>query len=130
MLIDCKLIFGLRAKGLMLSGESFFNDSISVGYGVRRQYLFSSGFNCTSLWLFSDPHGTAVSQKQVIRESLTTKYVHYFNRILGFFYSIFYLQTHIRVILFCYKCNTIVCFLRSQKNLICYLIINILHKGF
>ena len=25
-------------------------------------YLYSSGFSCTLLWLFSDPHGIAISQ--------------------------------------------------------------------
>ena len=36
MPIDCKLIFGLRAIALMLSGENFFNGCISVGYDLRR----------------------------------------------------------------------------------------------
>ena len=54
----------------------------------------------------------------------------YFCRILGFFYIIFCLQKHIKVIFFWYKCNTIVCSLHSQKSLISYLIIIILHKGF
>ena len=63
MPVDCKSIFGLRAKALMPSGENFFSGCIRVGYGVRRQYLSSSGFNCTSLWLFSHPRETAVSQK-------------------------------------------------------------------
>ena len=34
--IDCKSIFEFRAIALMLSGESFFGESTSVGYGVRR----------------------------------------------------------------------------------------------
>ena len=63
MPIDCKSIFGLRAIALMLSGENFFNGCNSVGYGVSRWYLSSLGFNCTTLLLFFDPHGTAVSQK-------------------------------------------------------------------
>ena len=63
MPIDCKSIFGLRAIARMLSGENFFNGCINVGYGFNRLYLSSSGFNFTTLWLFSDPHGTAVSQK-------------------------------------------------------------------
>ena len=57
----------------MLSGEIFLSDCINVEYGVRRKYLSSSGFNCTTLWLFFDPHGTAVSQKYVRLESVSTK---------------------------------------------------------
>ena len=71
--IDCKSIFGLRAIALMLSGKIFLSDCINVGYRVGRCYLSSSGFNCTTLWLFSDPHGTAVSQKYVRLESVSTK---------------------------------------------------------
>ena len=52
----------------------------------------------------------------------------YFCRILGFSYSIFCLRIHTKVILFWYRCNTIIYFLRSQENLICFLTINILHK--
>ena len=37
------------------------------------QYLSSFGFSCTTLWLFSDPHGTAVLQKYVQLESVSTK---------------------------------------------------------
>ena len=73
MPIDCKSIFGLRAIALILSGENFFNGCFSVGYGVSRYHLSSSGFNCTTLWLFFDPHGTAVSQKLVLCESVSTK---------------------------------------------------------
>ena len=57
----------LRAIALILSGD------ISVGYGVRREYLSSSGFSCLTLWLFYDQHGTAVSQKPVCLESVLTK---------------------------------------------------------
>ena len=63
MTVDWESILGLRAIALMLSGKKFSSGYISVGYGVRRWYLSSSGFNCTTLWLFFDPHGTAVSQK-------------------------------------------------------------------
>ena len=59
MPIDCKSIFGFRAIALMLSGENFFSGCISVGYGVRKYHLSSSGFNCTTIVL----HGTTVSQK-------------------------------------------------------------------
>ena len=54
----------------MLSGENFLSGCINVGYGVSRKYLSSSGFNCTT---FFDPHGTAVSQKYVRLESVSTK---------------------------------------------------------
>ena len=67
-------MFGLRAIARMLSGENFCNGGINAGYGVSRLFLSSSGFNCTTLWLFSDPHGTAVSQKYVRLESISTKY--------------------------------------------------------
>ena len=66
-------MFRLRAIARMLSGENFFKSDISVGYGVRRYYLSSFEFNCTTLWLFSDQHGTAVSQKYVLRDIVTTK---------------------------------------------------------
>ena len=70
---DHKPIFGFLAIVLILSGENFFNYGISVGYGVRGYYLSSSGFSCATLWLFSDPHGTAVFQKNVHIESVSTK---------------------------------------------------------
>ena len=70
---DCKSLFGFLAIALILSGENFFNGGISAGYGMRRFYLSSSGFNYTTLWLFSDPHGTAVSQKSVLLESVSSK---------------------------------------------------------
>ena len=118
MPIDCKSTLGLRAMALTLSGKNYISGCISVGYGVRRQYLSSSGFNCTTLLLFFDLHGTAVSQKKVLRESISINCT--FCRILGFFYSIVCLQEHIKVILLWYKGNTILCLLRSEKNLICY----------
>ena len=46
----------------MLSYENFLKGGISVGYGV---FLSSFGFSCTTLWLVSDPHGTAVTQKNM-----------------------------------------------------------------
>ena len=58
--------FGFAAIVLMLSGENNFNGGINVGYGVSKKYLSSSGFNCTTLWLFSDPHVTAVSQNMFV----------------------------------------------------------------
>ena len=68
-------MFGFQAMALMLSGQNFFSGGINVGYGVIRQYISSSGFNCTTLWLFSDPLGTAVAQKKnVLLESVSTKY--------------------------------------------------------
>ena len=36
MPIDCKLMLGLRAIALRLSGENYFNGCMSVDYGVRR----------------------------------------------------------------------------------------------
>ena len=66
--MDCKSMLILRAIALIFSGENFFNGDISVGYGVRREYLSSSGFSCTTLRLFYDPHGTAVSLKPVCLE--------------------------------------------------------------
>ena len=36
MPIDYRLIFGLQAIALMLSGENLFNGCISVEYGVSR----------------------------------------------------------------------------------------------
>ena len=62
---DCKSLFGLRAIAFVLSGENFFYGGIRVGYGVIRSYLSSFGFNCNTLWLFSDTHGSAVAQKVV-----------------------------------------------------------------
>ena len=67
-------MLGLRAIACMLSSKNFFNGGSNVGYGVRRPHLSSSGFNCTSLWLFSDPRGTTVSQKYVRRDSVFTNY--------------------------------------------------------
>ena len=43
--IDCRSILGLRAMALIVLGGNFFNGCISVGYGVNRLYLSSSGFN-------------------------------------------------------------------------------------
>ena len=63
----------LRAMARILSGENVFNGCIKVGYGVSKYYFSSSGFNCTTLWLFSDPRGTAVSQKYVRLESVSIK---------------------------------------------------------
>ena len=74
MPIDCQPIIGFRAIALMLWGENFFSGGINVRYGVSRLYLSSSGSNCTTLWLFFDPHGTAVSRKYVLLESVSTKY--------------------------------------------------------
>ena len=54
----------------------------------------------------------------------------YFYRIWGFFYNNVCLQKHIMVILFWCKYRTIKCFLHSQENLICFLIISILRKVF
>ena len=34
--IDCKLIFGLRAMALILSGKNVFDGCMNVGYGVSR----------------------------------------------------------------------------------------------
>ena len=113
MLIDCKSIFGLRAIALMLSGENFFKGCISVGYGLRRYYLSSSGFNCTTLWLFFDPRGTAVSKNKFCGK-VYQRMLLYFFRLLVFFYSIFHLQKHVGVMFFWYKCNTIICFLHNQ----------------
>ena len=46
----------------MLSYENFLKGGISVRYGV---FLSSFGFSCTTLWLISDPYGTAVSHKKL-----------------------------------------------------------------
>ena len=73
--------------------KTAFNGYVSVGYGGRRYYLSSSGFNCTTLWLFSDSHETAVSHKQILRESVSLNFT-LFCRVLGFFYSISCLQKH------------------------------------
>ena len=54
----------------------------------------------------------------------------YFCRILELFYNIFYLQKHIKVILFWCKSKTIKCFLRNQGNSIYFRIIIILHVVF
>ena len=67
-------MLGLRAIARMFSNKTFFNGGSNVGYGVRRPYFSSLGFNCTSLWLFSDPRGTAVFQKYVRRDSVFTIY--------------------------------------------------------
>ena len=62
----------------MLSAENFFEGDVSVRYGVRRYDLSSLGLSCTTLWLFSDPQRTAVSQKYVRRDSLSTKCASFF----------------------------------------------------
>ena len=49
MPIDCKSMLGLRAIALIRSGENYFNGCMSGGYGVRMQYLSSSGLKCTPL---------------------------------------------------------------------------------
>ena len=46
---------------------------IRIGYGVSRQYLSLFEFSCSSLWLFSDPYGTDVSQKYERLESVSLK---------------------------------------------------------
>ena len=74
---------------LMLSGKIFLSDCINVGYGVSRKYLSSSGFNCTTLWLFSDPNGTAVSQKYVRLESVSTKCTLFFTEYRDSFITTF-----------------------------------------
>ena len=88
MPIDCKSIFGLRSMASILSDENFFNSCINVGYGVCRYFLSFSGFSCAILWLFSDPHGTVVSQKLVLRESVSTKCT-FFCKILVIFIASF-----------------------------------------
>ena len=40
----------------------------------------------------------------------------YFCRILGFFYNIVYLQKHIKIIFFWYKCNTIKKLFHNRKK--------------
>ena len=73
--IDCRSRFGLRAIARMFSGKNFFKNCIKVGYGGRRQFLSAFGLNCTTLWLFSDPHRTAVSQNYVCRAKVSTLFL-------------------------------------------------------
>ena len=54
----------------------------------------------------------------------------YFCRIWVFFCNIFYVQKRIMVIIVWCKNKTIKCFLRSQENLIYFLIIKILRRVF
>ena len=65
-------VYFLRAIARMLSGENCFKDDISVGYGVRRYYFSSFALSYTTLWVFSGPHETAVSQKFVRHDSVST----------------------------------------------------------
>ena len=59
----------------MFSGENFYNGIFNVGYGVRRKFLSSFGFSCTTLWPLQC--GTAVwdscIQKHVRRDSVSAK---------------------------------------------------------
>ena len=106
-------MLGLRAIARILSGENFFNGCINVGYGVSMYYFSSSGFDFTTLWLFFDPHGTAVSKKYVRLESVSTKCT-FFYRISEFNCNNVHLQKQIMVIIFWCKYKTIRCFLHSQ----------------
>ena len=57
----------------MLLGENFLSDILNVDYGVNNFYLPSLALGYTKLWLYSDSHGMAVSQKGVRRVRVSTK---------------------------------------------------------
>ena len=106
-------MIGFIAIALILSGENFFNGGVSVGYGVRRQYLSSSRLICSTLWLFSDSHGTAVSKPYVLQESVSIKCTLFLYNMGILLKHLLSSNTHNGDTFFD-MCNTIIHFFRSQ----------------
>ena len=73
MPFNCKSMFRLQAIARKLLGKIFSKSDKNIGYWVRRKYLSSFSLCCTMLWLFSDQNETAVSQKFVRHDSVSTK---------------------------------------------------------
>ena len=60
--LGCKSIFGFLALVQKFLGENFSSGGIDMEHGASKSNFTSSGFICTTLWLYSDPEVTAVTQ--------------------------------------------------------------------